>query len=126
MPERKSLNEDLLYRGSSANLPRLHTFENKSRFGILVNLPSQYLVNSILSIDVNLTITTSLGQSGPGSNGYEGVLQIPQSLRTGISPSDAVLSYPRLSLWVFYPSAEVQSIYSTAPADWVQNLTIVH
>ena len=30
MPERKTLNEDLLYRGSSANLPRLHTCENKS------------------------------------------------------------------------------------------------
>ena len=29
MPERKTLNEDLFYRGSSANLPRLHTCENK-------------------------------------------------------------------------------------------------
>ena len=42
MPERKTLNEDLFYKGSSANLPRLHTCENiKSRFGILKNLPSQ-------------------------------------------------------------------------------------
>ena len=32
MPERKTLNEDLLGRGSSANLPRLHTCENKVRF----------------------------------------------------------------------------------------------
>ena len=32
MPERKTLNEDLFYRGSSANLPRLHTCKNKTPF----------------------------------------------------------------------------------------------
>ena len=32
MPERKTLNEDLFYRGSSANLPRLRTCENKVPF----------------------------------------------------------------------------------------------
>ena len=32
MPKRKTLNEDLFYRGSSANLPRLHTCENKVPF----------------------------------------------------------------------------------------------
>ena len=32
MPERKTLNEDLFYRGSSANLPRLHMCENKVPF----------------------------------------------------------------------------------------------
>ena len=32
MPERKTLNEDLFYRGSSANLPRLHTCKNKVPF----------------------------------------------------------------------------------------------
>ena len=32
MPDRKTLNEDLFYRGSSANLPRLHTCENKVPF----------------------------------------------------------------------------------------------
>ena len=29
MPEKKTLNEDLFYKGSSANLPRLHTCENE-------------------------------------------------------------------------------------------------
>ena len=29
MPEKKTLNEDLFYKGSSANLPRLHTCKNK-------------------------------------------------------------------------------------------------
>ena len=32
MPERKTLNEDLFYKGSSANLPRLHTCEIKVSF----------------------------------------------------------------------------------------------
>ena len=41
MPERKTLNEDLFYKGSSANLPRLHTCKNKVPFWILKNLPSQ-------------------------------------------------------------------------------------
>ena len=38
----------------------------------------------------SLTVTTTLGQSGPGSNGNEEVLHIPQSSRTGASPSDTV------------------------------------
>ena len=32
MPEEKTLNEDLFYKGSSANLPRLHTCKNKVSF----------------------------------------------------------------------------------------------
>ena len=32
MPEKKTLNEDLFYKGSSANLPRLHMCENKFPF----------------------------------------------------------------------------------------------
>ena len=37
-----------------------------------------------------LTGATTPGQSGPGSNGNEGVLHIPQGSRTGTSPPDAV------------------------------------
>ena len=37
-----------------------------------------------------LVNSTTLSQSGPGSNGNEGVLHIPQSSRTGASPSDAI------------------------------------
>ena len=61
-----------------------------------------------------------IGPSGPGSNGNEGVLRIPQSSSTaGTSPSDCLVSYPGHSLGGgSYPSAEVQSVYSTAPADW--------
>ena len=57
----------------------------------------------IFDIDGTLILT----QSGAGSNGNEGVLHIPQSSRTGASPSDGVS----------YPSAEVQLVYSIIPAD---------
>ena len=62
---------------------------------------------------------TTPGQSGPGSNGNKGVLRIPQSSSiTGTSPSDCLVSYPGHSLGGgSYPSAEIQSAYSTAPAD---------
>ena len=47
------------------------------------------------------------------------VLRIPQSSSTaGTSPSDCLVSFPGHSLGFFYPSAEVQSVYSTAPAAW--------
>ena len=62
------------------------------------------------------------GQSGLGSNGNEGVLCIPQGPSiTGTSPSDCFVSYPGHSLGGgSYPSAEMQSVYSTAPADWAR------
>ena len=41
-------------------------------------------------------ISTTVGYLMPnnGSNGNEGVLNIPQSSRTGASPSDCLISYP--------------------------------
>ena len=66
-----------------------------------------------------LSGATTPGQSGPESDGNEGVLHIPQSSSTaGTSPSDCLVSYPGHSLGGSYPSAEKQSVYSTAPADW--------
>ena len=51
--------------------------------------------NSILLIDRTLTGATSPGQSGPGSDGNEGVLHITQSSSIiGTSPSDCSVSYP--------------------------------
>ena len=62
---------------------------------------------------------TTPGQSGPGSNGNEVVLRIPQSSTvTGASPSDCLVSYLGHSLEESYPSAEKHSVYSTAPVDW--------
>ena len=61
---------------------------------------------------------SSLGQSGPGSKGNEGVLRIPQgSSITGTSPLDCLVPYPGHSLRDSYPSAETQSVYSSASAD---------
>ena len=68
-----------------------------------------------------ISSATTLGLSGPGSNGNERVFHIPQcSSNTGTSPSDYLVSYPRHSLGRgSYPAAEKQSMYFTAPADWV-------
>ena len=64
--------------------------------------------------------STIPGQSEPGSNGNEGVLRIPQSPSiTGTSSADPLMLYPGHT-WVgeAYSSEEVQSMYSTATADW--------
>ena len=66
-----------------------------------------------------LSSATTPGQSGPESIGNEVVLRILQSSSiTGISPSDWLVSYQGHSLRGSYFTAEVQSVYSTAPADW--------
>ena len=66
-----------------------------------------------------LSGATTPGQGGPGSDGNEGVLRIPQSSSTaGTSPSDC----SGHSLGGSYPSAEKQSVYSTAPTDWAIDL----
>ena len=48
---------------------------------------------SIQSIDRTQTCTTTLGQSGPGSNDNERLLHIPQNSRTGASLLDCLISY---------------------------------
>ena len=74
---------------------------------------------SIWPIDGTLSGATTPAQSGPGSNGNEGVLCIPQSsCNTGASPSDCFGSYIGHLLGESYPSAQMQSMYSTAPANW--------
>ena len=75
--------------------------------------------SSICAIDRTLSGTTTPAQSGSGSDGNEELLHIPQSFNiTGISSSDDLMSYPGHSLRCgSYPSAERESVYSTAPAD---------
>ena len=86
------------------------------------NSKRQTIFSSIQPIDRALSGATTPGQSGPESDGNEGVLRIPQSSSiAGTSPSDCLMSYPGHSLGGgSYPSAEKQSVYSTAPADLVQ------
>ena len=76
--------------------------------------------SSVWSIDRTLSDASTLGWGGPGSDGNEGVLCILQSSSiTGTSPSDCLVSYPEHSLGeVSYISAEKQSAYSNASANW--------
>ena len=77
--------------------------------------------SSIWPIDRTLSGATTQGQSGPGSNGSEGLLSIPQSASiTGTSPSGCLVLYPGHLLEESYLSAEIQSVYSTAPVDWAE------
>ena len=77
--------------------------------------------SSIWPIDRTISSATTPGQSGPGSDGNEEVLCIPQSssIIEAVS-SDCFVPYPGHLLWVSYPSAEMHSVYSTAPADSVK------
>ena len=75
---------------------------------------------SIWPIDRTLSGATTPGQNGHGTMAMKEVLHITQRFSiTGISLSDCLVSYSGHSFGKgFYPSAEVQSVYSTAPADW--------
>ena len=76
--------------------------------------------SSIWPLDRTLSGATSPSQSEPGSDGNEGVLRIPQSSSiTGNSLSDCLVSYQDTRWEVSSPSAEKQSVYSTALIDYV-------
>ena len=78
----------------------------------------EHIICFIWPIDRTLSGTTTPSQSGPGSNGNEGVLHVLQISKAGASPSDGLMSYLGHSLEESYPSSEMKSVYSTAPADW--------
>ena len=65
-------------------------------------------------------IHRTLSGATTGSDVNKRVLSFPQgSSITGTSPSDCLVSYPGHALRVeSYPSVEVQTVYSTALADW--------
>ena len=84
--------------------------------------------SSIWPKDRTLSDATSLGQSGPVSNGTEGVVHIPQSSSiTGASPSDCLELYLGHSLVgrESYSSADIQLVFSTAQAIWAGNMIIL-
>ena len=76
---------------------------------------------SFWPIDRTLTYTTTLDLSEPGRNVNEEMLNIPQSSRSGASSSDSLVSHPRHSLVWDYLSAEMESAYSTIPAELAEN-----
>ena len=57
-----------------------------------------HTVCSIWPIDRTLSGATNLGQGGPGRDGNEEVLHIPQICKAGASPSNGLMSYWRHSL----------------------------
>ena len=69
-------------------------------------------------IDRTLSGATTPGQSGPRSNGNEGVLHIPQSFSiTGASPLDCLMSYIQDTREGSYHYTELQLVYSITPAN---------
>ena len=81
--------------------------------------------SSIWAIDKTLSGATTVGQSRPGSDGNKVTLCILQnSSIIGTSLSDCLVSYPRHSLGKSYLSVEMQSVYSTAPADWALRILL--
>ena len=63
---------------------------------------SKWLNSSIWPTDRIQTGTTTLSQSGSGSNGNEGILHIYQSSKTGALPSHGQVSYLGHSLVVMW------------------------
>ena len=78
--------------------------------------------SSICPVDRTLQCATTSGLSGPGSKWNEDVLHITQSFKTRASPSDCFVSCPGYSLEGFYPSTEMQLVYSSPPADWAREV----
>ena len=82
--------------------------------------------SSIWPIDRTLSGTATPGQNGPGSNGNEEVLHIPQSSSiTRASPSGCLVSYLGHLLVGVLPLCkdEVSVFYSPLPtADWATKL----
>ena len=77
--------------------------------------------SSIRPIDRTQSGATTPCQSGPGSDGNQGVLHILQSHSiTGALPSDCLMSYPGHSLRESYLSTDIQSMSLTIPVDWAQ------
>ena len=74
--------------------------------------------SSIGPIERILSGTTTPSQSGPGSNGHKGALHIPHSFKAGTLPLDFLLCQNQETHGKgSYPSAEMQLVYSTVPAN---------
>ena len=71
--------------------------------------------NAIYPFDKTLSGATTQSQSGHGNDGNEGILHIPQSSSIGLFNvyQDTCCECP-------YPAEEMQSMYSTAPANWAE------
>ena len=111
--------QTIQFNVSTVAMSKIVPFQNNSVHSLNINSINMHF-SSIWPINRTLSGATTLGQGGLGSDGNEGVLRIPQSI-TRTSPSDCLELYSGRSLVGSYPSAEMQSVYSTAPADWATN-----
>ena len=68
---------------------------------------------------------TTLGECGPGSNGNEGVLYIPQSPRTEASPSDDLVSYLEHSLGVLTVCRDAIDVLNDSDASFFSFLHFI-
>ena len=84
---------------------------------LTIQFSISHFLCTIWLLDRTLSGATTPSQSGPGSNGNEGILHISQNSRIGVSPSDGFVPYPDNTLGSYH-SAEMQSGYYTAPANW--------
>ena len=81
--------------------------------------------SSIWPINRTLSGATTPDQSEPWSDGNEVVLHISLSSNiTGTSQSDWLVSHAEHSLGESYLSAEMQSVYSAAPTNWVTGYSL--
>ena len=104
----------------------LHTVKCKTVLFQIIQFSISTQFSSIWCIHRILSGATTPSQSGPGSDGNKEILCILQnSSMTGASPSDCLVSYVGHLLGESYPSAEMQSVYSLAPADWVIELLVL-
>ena len=94
-------------------------------FTVYISFSGLLTPNRIWHINRTLSSATTPVQSGPGSDCNKGVLRIPQSITEG-SPPDCLVAYPGHSFGESYLSAETQSVYSTAPADWAKSWKSCH
>ena len=98
-------NQVILIKVSNNSVEHKYTVKFKNSLFKTIQLSVITLFSYIWPIDRTLPSATSMSQSGPGSNGIEGTLCIPQA-----SPSDCLVSYPGHSFG--------ESMYSAVPADW--------
>ena len=74
---------------------------------------------SVWPLDRTHSDATITDLSGPGKNGYEGVLCIHQHSKIEVSPSDCLVSYPGHLLSGVLPiHRDAVDLYSTAQANW--------
>ena len=115
MAHSKLLNAKSIFQPIQFNISSRFKCQNSSIETIQYCISTPF--NSIRAIDRTILGATTPGQSGPGSDCNERVFHILQiSSITGTAPSDCLVSYPG-HLRESYPAAEMQSVYSTAPAD---------